>query len=285
MIIENPFQTLSLLILFNSIFESHYKWMFIKIQSNQDNKTNPLILLHGWGFSHHIWNAVATELSHTWQVYQVDLPGHGQSPFCEYHLLNLLNILEKNLPKNAVWIGWSLGGLLAMAMAIYKPNAVRALVLVASSPRFVIDENWQCALSPEILEKFNQQLQENTVDTVRRFLFLQVQGSETAKQQLRYLQEFLTYSHIPDSETLKQGLHFLLHTDLRAELHTISCPALLCLGERDKIVPVDMGQHCLHYWKNLHIVEIPKAAHIPFLSHFDIFMHTVKGFLNEHGIT
>lgn len=259
--------------------------MFIKIRSHQHVKSTPLILLHGWGFNHSIWDRLATELSQTWQIYQVDLPGHGQSPFCEYNILNLIDILERNLPKKAVWIGWSLGGLLAMAMAIYKPNAVRALIIVASSPRFVIDENWHCALFPELLQKFNQQLQADTLGTVKRFLFLQVQGSETAKNQLRYLQEFMTYSNIPDSETLKQGLNFLLYTDLRAELHTISCPALLCLGRYDKIVPINVGQCCLQYWKSLRIVEISKAAHIPFLSHFDVFMHTINGFFDEHRIT
>jgi len=255
--------------------------MFIKIQSNQKDNSNPLILLHGWGFNHSIWKNVADELSKTWQVYQVDLPGHGQSPFCKYDLSTLTEIFAENLPKNAVWIGWSLGGLLAMAMAVRKPDYVRALVLIASSPRFTMTDNW-CAMRPEILKKFTQQLQEDTLGTLKRFLFLQVQGSEEAKQQLRYLQKFLTISTIPDSNTLQEGLNLLLNSDLRDELQYIQCPALLCLGQYDSIVPAKMGKICQQWWQDLQVTEIPKAAHIPFLSHPDIFMHILTGFFDEH---
>jgi len=258
--------------------------MFIKIQSNQIDKSNPLILLHGWGFNHRIFENLADELSKTWTVYQVDLPGHGQSPFCEYELSILTETLANNLPKNAVWIGWSLGGLLAMAMAVRKPDYVRALVLIASSPRFTITDNWQCAMSPEILQKFTQQLQEDTLGTLKRFLILQVKGSEGANQQLRYLQKFLTVSTVPDSKTLQAGLNLLLNSDLRSELQHIDCPALLCLGQYDKIVPAEMGAICQQYWQNLEITEIPKSAHIPFLSHPFIFMQKLTGFLNEHGL-
>ena len=259
--------------------------MFIKIQLNQQDKLPPIILLHGWGFNHSIWENLADKLSKIGQVYQVDLPGHGQSPFCEYDLSTLTEKLAENLPKNAVWIGWSLGGLLAMAMAVRKPDHVRALILIASSPRFTITHNWQFALRPEILQKFTQQLQQDTLGTLKRFLILQVKGGEGSTRQLRYLQKFLITSMMPDSKTLQQGLNLLLNTDLRAELQHIRCPALLCLGECDMIVPVKMGKICQQWWKNLQIVEIPKAAHIPFLSHPDIFMQKLTGFLNEHGLT
>lgn len=109
--------------------------LFIKIQG----QGKPLILLHGWGFNSEIWNDVAAKLARHWCVYQVDLPGHGRSPMAEYTLPILTKKLAAELPNNSVWIGWSLGGLLAMAMARWQPASVCALGLVSTSPRFVTD--------------------------------------------------------------------------------------------------------------------------------------------------
>ncbi|MDM8569389.1 alpha/beta fold hydrolase, partial [Thiotrichales bacterium HSG1] len=84
--------------------------MFIK----QQGLGKPLILLHGWGFNNNIWDDIAVDLAKDWRVYQVDLPGHGKSPMCDYSLSSLTEQLAASLPNDAVWIGWSLGGLLAM---------------------------------------------------------------------------------------------------------------------------------------------------------------------------
>jgi pimeloyl-[acyl-carrier protein] methyl ester esterase len=45
-------------------------------------------------------------------------------------------------------------------------------------------------------------------------------------------------------------------------------------------VPAGVGKDCQQYWPNLQPVYIERAAHVPFLSHPDIFMHYLQGFLN-----
>ncbi len=249
--------------------------LFVK----QQGQGKPLILLHGWGFNGEIWNDIAARLAQDWRIYQVDLPGHGRSPICEYSLSALTDNLTI-LPKNAVWVGWSLGGLLGMAMARWRPTWVRALVLVSTSPRFVTDKDWPHAMTPTVLEQFSQQLQKDTVGTLRRFLALQVKGSETALQQRRALNALLKKTGLPQPEALQAGLTLLQNTDLRPELLQIRSPALLYLGERDTIVPAGMGEDCQQWWPNLQKITIKPAAHIPFLSHPDIFMHYLQGFLN-----
>ncbi len=241
----------------------------------------PLILLHGWGFNGEIWNAIAAELSQQWTVYQVDLPGHGRSPMSEYRLPILVEQLATDLPKKAVWIGWSLGGLLALAMARWQPASVRALVLVASSPRFVTAADWPHAMTPTVLEHFAQQLQHDTMGTLQRFLALQVKGSQAARQQLRTLQALLKQTGVPQPEALQAGLKLLQNTDLRSELLQIRSRALLCLGGHDTLVPAAMGKDCQQWWPALHKVCIKPAAHIPFLSHPELFLPILQDFLSQ----
>jgi pimeloyl-[acyl-carrier protein] methyl ester esterase len=251
--------------------------LFIK----QQGKGEPLVLLHGWGFNGDIWNDIATKFAQHWRVYQVDLPGHGRSPMSKYTLSALAEKLANELPQKAVWIGWSLGGLLAMAVARWHSDSVRALVLVSTSPRFVTAEDWPYAMTPEVLRQFAQQLQNDTRGTLQHFLALQVKGSEAARQQLRTLNTFLKEMDIPQSEALQAGLELLQNTDLRRELFHIHCPALLCLGGHDTLVPAGMGIDCQQWWPMLRKICIKPAAHIPFLSHPEIFMQLIQGFLNE----
>jgi pimeloyl-[acyl-carrier protein] methyl ester esterase len=243
--------------------------LFIK----QQGKGKPLILLHGFGFNGEIWNDIAAKLAQDWHVYQVDLPGHGRSAMCEYSLPVLTEKLATHLPKEAVWVGWSMGGLLAMAMARWQ--SARALVLVSTSPRFITAEDWSHAMTPAVLQEFARQLQSDTLGTLQRFLALQ-----GARPQLRALKALLKKTGMPQPEALQAGLQLLQNTDLRSELSQIRCPALLCLGGRDTLVPAGVGEDCQRWWPKLQKVCIKDAAHVPFLSHPELFMHLLQGFLN-----
>jgi pimeloyl-[acyl-carrier protein] methyl ester esterase len=241
----------------------------------------PLIFLHGWGFDHRVWDTTVTPLSEKWHCYQVDLPGHGQSSFCEYTLPTLTQRLAEHLPQNAIWVGWSLGGLLAMAMAIYQPISVRALILVATSPRFTTTVDWPYAMTFELLQEFTQQLEIDTLGTLQRFLVLQVKDSEFIQRQLRILRALREQMTLTSLATLQTSLQFLMTTDLRPQLNAISCPALLILGGRDVLVPVSVGIGCHRDWPAAQIQVIPTAAHLPFLSHPDVFLQHFQAFLHE----
>ncbi|MBE9562077.1 MAG: alpha/beta fold hydrolase, partial [Proteobacteria bacterium] len=192
----------------------------------------------------------------------------------EYSFLTEQLIAE--LPNDAVWIGWSLGGLLAMNIAIQ--HQVRGLVMIATSPRFVTAKDWPHAMTPKVLQQFASQLQVDTAGTLRRFLALQVRGCDNAREQLRKLSFFS--ANPPKIDALHSGLQLLQNTDLRSQLQQINCPSLLCLGKRDKIVPVEVGEACQIYWPTLNKIIIKPAAHIPFLSHPEIFMHILRDFLD-----
>lgn len=80
-------------------------------------------------------------------------------------------VLEQ-APPQAVWLGWSLGGLVASQVAIMRPERVQALVTVASSPCFAARDDWP-GIKPEVLAGFQQQLSDDFQRTVERFLALQ----------------------------------------------------------------------------------------------------------------
>ncbi len=135
-----------------------------------------LVLLHGWGLNAEIWHCIREELASHFTLHLVDLPGFGRSR--GYGALSLDEMAQQVLdaaPQNAVWLGWSLGGLVASQIALSQPERVKALVTVASSPCFSAQEEWP-GIKPDVLAGFQQQLSEDFQRTVERFLALQTMG-------------------------------------------------------------------------------------------------------------
>jgi len=244
-----------------------------------------LILLHGWGFQHQVWNALSIQLESDYQIYAIDLPGYGQSPsLLEADLDGLTDVLAEQLPEG-VWLGWSLGGLLAMNMALRHPQKVQGLYLVGSTPRFVQAENWPHAMDERVWQRFAEQLQNDWFNTLQRFLALQVKGDEQARYLLRSLRRHFTPDSAPNPEVLLQGLQLLRDTDLRCRVSALQCPTCVALGEHDALVPVSVAEDWRYLWSQdtpLDIKIFPKAAHMPFASHLEAFANHLYHWLHDN---
>src|SRR5581483_539797 len=104
-----------------------------------------VLLVHGWGLHSGVWHQFAKRLTRTARVTRVDLPGHGRSPITKsYALDDLVEGLTRVCPRPAVWVGWSLGAIVALAAARARPAQVQALGLFGATPRFVQAHDWRC---------------------------------------------------------------------------------------------------------------------------------------------
>ncbi len=239
----------------------------------------PLILLHGWGFNARVWDDIVARLADQHRCLAVDLPGFGHSPVFdgEYSLRSLARQLADDLPADALWVGWSLGALVAMQVAVDHPAAARALVLVAATPSFRRRPDWPHAVDAGVLEGFGRDLVQRYEQTLERFITLQVRGSETPRPVARVLRHRLRQAPRPTVDVLQAGLKLLHEADLRKTLGLIRCPVNVLLGERDTLVPQEVRKawHALQpAWQ---IDVIPGAGHAPFLSHLDLFCDHIAG--------
>jgi len=243
-----------------------------------------LVLLHGWGMNNAVWTPILGVLAQQHKVIAIELPGHGGS---DYHAEN--NTLQDwaqavlaVAPENAVWLGWSLGGLIAQYVAITEPQRINQLLLVTSSPRFVTADDWPHAMLLNTLKQFARALAGNHQKTLERFLSLQVQGDESARETLRILRDDLALRPAPDSQALEDGLELLLTVDLRNQLNKIKCPTLWLLGDRDTLVPADVGEDLELLMSDADVLIVPRSAHAPFLSHTEQCSRALTQFLEPH---
>ena len=226
-----------------------------------------LVLLHGWGLNAEVWHCIQEELASQFTLHLVDLPGFGRSHgFGAIPLEEMAQLVLERAPQKAIWLGWSLGGLVASQIALTHPERVQALVTVASSPCFAARDEWP-GIKPEVLAGFQQQLSEDFKRTVERFLALQTLGTETARQDARMLKNAVLALPMPEVEVLNGGLEILKTVDLREPLAELSVPHLRIYGYLDGLVPRKVVPMLDDLWPQSESVVIAKAAHAPFVSH------------------
>jgi len=253
----------------------------LSLYSETAGKGPDLVMLHGWGLHSGIWDAFAPLLEADFRVTRVDLPGHGRSDWRgEASLDEWVDALLAVVPRRAVWLGWSLGGLVAMRIAQRHPQQVTTLVTLASTPCFVRKPGWQSAMLPSLLETFSVELVQNYVRTLNRFLSLQVRGSEQASAVLKALRAILLAHGEPDASALLAGLDILRSSDLREGMKTLDCPWLMIMGERDTLVPLNAVRETSRLCKAASLEVIKGAGHAPFLSAPQAVAGGIKGFLS-----
>ena len=83
-----------------------------------------IVLIHGWGLHAIVFDDIVPALLEHFRVTVVDLPGMGQSPLPndDYTLDFLAEQVLAIMPERAHLLGWSLGGLVALAMADKAPE-------------------------------------------------------------------------------------------------------------------------------------------------------------------
>lgn len=240
-----------------------------------------VVMLHGWGLHGGVFAATAENLASRFRVSIIDLPGHGRSPPAQrsLDLAALAEAVAAVAPSRAIWLGWSLGGMAATHLALTTPQRVEKLILVGSSPRFITNDDWPWAMTPAVLAGFARALQEDYQSTLERFLSLQITAQD--RDILRQLRELLLHSP-PAAETLGDGLEILKSADLRSRLPALSCPILVILGERDRLVPAAVAPAVKELLPAARIEVIAGAGHVPFLSHPREFLAALSDFLADH---
>lgn len=243
-----------------------------------------LILLHGWGLHGGAFRQLMDALRDEFCVTAIDLPGFGRSPAgSEPMSLDMIaDSIAKLIAKPAVWLGWSLGGLVAMRLATRHPDLVRALVLVAATPRFVQAPDWTAGMAPETFSGFADGLSDDYRATLKRFVSLQTGSGSASRELIRQLREEIFKHGEPNVEALAASLKLLRDTDLRQSLSEVEAPALLIHGDEDRLTPAAASEYLAQELSSAEMLLVKGAGHAPFISHTDSVAASIRSFI--HGI-
>lgn len=231
----------------------------------------PLLLIHGWGMNGAVWQTVVSALQDDCTLYIVDLPGYGFSRESEiaWTAEAIVAAIAAQIPAETVWLGWSLGGLIALHAA--QQGISQRTIVTGTSPCFCQQPDWPHAMPQLLMQQFANELQQDYTATLLRFIGLQSQGSLQAKQEIRYLKQQLFSRGEPQPAALIAGLAMLQQCDLRRYQSISNQPVHFIHGSRDMLAPMQAIQQWLHNYPTMQLHPIAKAGHAPFLSHTSQF--------------
>lgn len=235
---------------------------------------DPLVLLHGWGCDNQSWQPLVPALQAFADVIVVDLPGFGASaPVPGFDLDAVLQCIEECLPSRCVLVGWSLGGMLAVALAERCPDRVQRVITLASNLSFVARPGWPDAMAPAVNRRFNGSFQADPALAWRRFTGLMAQGDSAERDLLKRLRQAFK-GPAANAEAWHDALQQLAQIDNRERFQRLAQPglhiyagadalvpsaaadAVAALGQRQQRVQVIAGAgHALHWSRPVEVAE------------------------------
>lgn len=248
-----------------------------------------VLLLHGFMGSKADWATLSDTLADAYRVIAVDLPGHGDSEAPEdlarYGMAavaeDLAALLEHLEVDRAHLLGYSMGGRLALFMALAQPARWRSLLLESASPGLETEaERAERRGQDEALAEFiEREGVEAFVDRWERLPLFATQLSlpEPVKQEhrekrLRNRPEGLAGS--------LRGMGTGTQPSLWGRLEQVALPTLLVVGELDEKF-VAIGREMLQRMPQALLTAAPEAGHTVHLERPDVFATLVQHWLAE----
>lgn len=261
------------------------------------SRINNVVFIHGWGLNKAVWNNYLHAFSERFpalNVFNLDIPGYGDlaSSDSDADLVGLAKSCLEQAPAQAVWVGWSLGGMIAMQAALLsqqaeskvdnagdEQRAIQGLQLINTTPKFVYSDDWASGVDIEIFRKFSADLSRDYAKTLASFLLLQAGSGQGARQLARDAQNAISVFDKPTKATLTQGIECLANCDLRAQLTDLRIPSQVVCGKLDRVTKPS-SSHALAELLASELVEI-HSGHAPFLTHQTQMLDCFSTFLES----
>lgn len=186
-----------------------------------------------------------------------------------------LQALDHVIEAGAWLLGWSLGGMLAMALAARRGPACPGVVTFASNACFVAREGWPAAMASETFTAFAGQCAADPAGTLKRFGLLCVQGSQGGRALLKGLPTDPGHAD-------PQGLGLLAALDNRAALATPGLAQLHVFASADALVPAQAASSLARLAPHACVEEID-GSHACVLEMPEALALRVSSFIEETG--
>ncbi len=232
----------------------------------------PVVLIHGAGSNHLCWPAELRRLS-GFRVLAIDLPGHGRSDgtaqqFIGGYAAGLTNFLESLGIYQSILVGHSMGGAVALHIALNEPNRVAALGLIASGAHLAIPD--------ELMEEISSPaLAPMALDWLRKRLFGPAAGDNLVERVVGGLKE-------ARPGVLYSDWQACARFDARPQIAGLHAPLWVAAGMDDQLVPLSSSQFVANHAPRAQFQLVPNAGHMLILEQPRLLGQGLLAFLQKH---
>ncbi|OCR00652.1 alpha/beta hydrolase [Oscillatoriales cyanobacterium USR001] len=234
----------------------------------------PILCLHGHPGSSQCMSVFTDRLSQRYQTLAPDLRGYGSSRATKNfdmkdHLTDLEALLDKFQINQFSILGWSLGGILALELALRYPQRVTGLILIATAAKPRGNHPsiaWNDYLYTGLAGIINWSIPswQWNIDTFgKRSLFRYLIQQHTATA-YKYLASAAAPAYLQTSRFATNALNQALKAGYNrlADLSQIHCPCLVLAGKSDCHITSESSLETAHHLKNAQWQCYPNTAHL-----------------------
>ena len=234
----------------------------------------PLVCLHGHPGSSQAMSVFTNPLSDQFYTLTPDLRGYGKStakkPFTMTdHLDDLDMLLQQHEISECFILGWSLGGILAMEMALRSPSCIKGLILVGtaahpqgSHPPISLKDNLYTGLA-SVINWVKPAWRWNIETLGKRSLYRYLVQNHTDAVYQRLASEGIT-SYFQTTKYATQALYSAIAKGYNRvpDLPQIQCPCLVLAGECDRHITAAASKETANHLPNASYKEYEQVAHL-----------------------
>lgn len=268
-----------------------YPHFVVEIRGNG----TPVLLIPGLSCSGEVWKETADELQENFECHIFTLAGFAglppfqdESGFLPVVKGALIKYIKEELNEKPIVIGHSLGGFLAMSIAVDHDELVEKIIIIDAYPFLSAVYN-PAATEENVLPQAS--LMKQTLLQTPDSLFKQQQaialGTMITSETM--IKKALLWSMASDRETIAQAMFELMTTDLREKIAVVKTPVLVLgswIGGRDFGITKEFitTQFKSQYARvqNVTVKVAETAKHFIMLDDFKWFIDETKAFLNEN---
>ena len=234
----------------------------------------PILGLHGHPGSGQSLAVFTNHLSKCYQTFAPDLRGYGKSRVhgnfdMDDHLTDLEALLDRLEIQKCLVLGWSLGGILAMELALRLPQRVTGLILIATAARPRGNHppiTWQDNVYTGVAALLNcikpgWQWNIDTFGKRSLFRYLIQQHTPTA---YKYIAQAAVPAYLQTSAAATRALDTALQAGYNriTDIPQIECPTLVLAGAQDRHITADSSLETARHLKNCQWQCYPNTAHL-----------------------
>ena len=234
----------------------------------------PILCLHGHPGSSLSMSVFTNYLSKQYQTIAPDLRGYGksrchQSFTMQDHITDLTALLDKYNIDSCLLLGWSLGGILAMELALAMPKRFRGIILIATAAHPLSSHpqpTWQDQLFTGIggIVNYIKPAWQWNIDTFcKRSLFRYLINNH-APESYYYLATEAVPAYFQTSKAADTALSTAIRQgyNRQEDLHKIEAPCLMLSAECDRHITAEASQRTAQHLQNCQYINYPQVAHL-----------------------
>lgn len=262
----------------------------IETEAFGDSSNQAIFMVSGWAMPKDVMHAFALRLSQRFYVVLANLPGTSLDERWisrsrigpNYDIDALSEQLIEVAPKEAWWIGWSLGGMVSTYVAARRSSQVLGLITLAASPSFIKREEWSHGMAIEDFDAFAEFVEQSPEQGLQKFVMLQAKGAKNERALVKQLQSFLPMKTL-NRVALIGGLRLLKSLDVRREWSLLDVPNLHLLGGKDALVSSKTLEQQADVNPLQQCVVLSNCAHQPFLEEEEACVRHIENFIDANN--